>query len=125
MLAPVLTGGTNPDGSKAYVMEFALADMSTGRQLGTYVSGIPSTAIRMAADPAGNDVVISSTNQAAGTTVLTRISWTLDSNENPTFSVTTLNSAPPVGVYGVSLGILPNGKITVGQRQQHYVLANQ
>jgi hypothetical protein len=49
----------------------------------------------------------------------------LDASENPTFTVTALGSAPPTGVYGVSLGILPNGKISVGQRQQHYVLANQ
>ena len=115
-------------------MEFALLDMTSGsaRQLGTYVStGIPSTAIRMAADPSGNDVVIASTNQTAGTTVLTKISWTLDANENPTFRVTTLTSAPPTGVYGVSLGILPasavpNGNVLrVGQRQQHYALPNQ
>ena len=48
-----------------------------------------------------------------------------------TFVVTTLNSAPPVGVYGVSLGVLPsnlvpNGNvIRVGQREQHYALAEQ
>jgi hypothetical protein len=134
VLAPVLTGGNNPDGTPAYEMAFALVDMTSGnaRQLGTYLAtGIPSTAIRMAADPSGNDVVIASTNQAAGTTVLTKISWTLDVNENPTFSVTTLGSAPPTGVYGVSLGILPssvvpNGNVLrVGQREQHYALPNQ
>jgi len=134
VLAPVLTGGTNPDGTKAYSMEFALVDMAVGtmRQLGTYVTtSIPSTAIRMVADPSGNDVVIASTDQTAGKTVLTKVSWTLDSNENPTFTVTTLGSAPPIGVYGVSLGILPssvvpNGTtIRVGQRQQHFALANQ
>jgi hypothetical protein len=109
-------------------MELALVDMTVGtmRQLGTYVaSGIPSTAIRMAADPTGNDVIIASTNESAGTTILTKASWTLDANENPTFTVTTLNSAPPAGIYGVSLGVLPNGKISVGQRQQHVVLAAQ
>lgn len=134
VLAPVTTGGTNPDGTTAYVMEFALVDMTSGNmhQIGTYVStGIPSTAIRIAADPSGNDVVIASTNQATGTTLLTKISWTLDVNENPTFTLTPLVSAPPVGIYGVSLGILPssavpNGTvIRVGQRQQHYALPNQ
>jgi hypothetical protein len=128
VLAPVLTGGTNPDGTKAYAMQLALVDMTAGnmRQLGTYVSsGIPTTAIRMAADPSGNDVVISSTNHATGTTILTKVSWTLDSSENPTFTVTTLSSAPSTGIYGVSLGVLPNGTISVGQRQQHFVLAAQ
>jgi hypothetical protein len=142
VLAPVLTGGTNPDGSAAYEMQFALVDMTVGtmRQLGTYVSSttvngvttsIPSTAIRMVADPSGNDVVIASTDQTAGKTILTKVSWTLDSNENPTFTVTTLNAVPPVGVYGVSLGILPasvvpNGMtLRVGQRQQHFAFTNQ
>jgi hypothetical protein len=127
VLAPVATG-TNPDGSTAYTMELALVDMTVGtmRQLGTYVaSGIPSTAIRMVADPAGNDVIVASTNESTGTTSLTKVSWTLDSSENPTFTATALSSAPPAGIYGVSLGVLPNGKISVGQRQQHVVLAAQ
>jgi hypothetical protein len=135
VLAPVVTG-TNPDGSIAYNMELALLDMTAGsqRQLGTYVfsttvnnvtTTIPSTAIRVVADPAGNDVIVASTNESAGTTILTKIAWTLDSSENPTFTVTTLTSVPPVGIYGVSLGVLPNGKISVGQRQQHFVLADQ
>jgi hypothetical protein len=135
VLAPIVTG-TNPDGSTAYNVELALLDMTAGsmRQLGTYVfsttvnnvtTTIPSTAIRVAADPAGNDVIVASTNESAGTTILTKIAWTLDSSENPTFTVTTLNSVPPVGIYGVSLGVLPNGKISVGQRQQHFVLAAQ
>jgi hypothetical protein len=133
VLAPVVTG-TNPNDTMAYSMELALADMTTGnmRQLGTYVStGIPSTAIAMAADPSGNDVVISSTDQNTGTTILTEVSWTLDANENPTFTETTLTAAPPVGVYGVSLGILPgtlvpNGTtVRVGQREQHYAFTEQ
>jgi len=122
VMAPVLSGGNS------YNMEVALVDMTTGNmhQIGTYVSdAIPASAIRFAADPSGNDVVIASTNEAAGTTILTRVSWTLDASENPTFTVTTDASAPPIGVYGVSLGVLPNGKISVGQRQQHSVLANQ
>ncbi|MGA2896202.1 MAG: hypothetical protein ABSE27_01205 [Acidobacteriaceae bacterium] len=123
VMAPVLSGGNS------YNMEVALVDMTTGNmhQIGTYVSDakIPAGAIRFAADPSGNDVVIASTNEAAGTTILTRVSWTLDASENPTFTVTTDASAPPIGVYGVSLGILPNGKISAGQQQQHSVLANQ
>jgi hypothetical protein len=123
VMAPVLSGGNS------YIMEVALVDMTAGsmHQIGTYVSDakIPASAIRFAADPAGGDVVIASTNEAAGTTILTRVSWTLDASENPTFTVTTDTSTPPIGVYAVSLGILPNGKISVGQRQQHSVLANQ
>jgi hypothetical protein len=128
VFAPVITG-TNPDGGTDYDMQVALVDMTTGKmhQIGTYVSDaqIPASAIRFAADPAGNAVVIASTDDRMGTTSLVRISWTLDANENPTFTTTVLGSAPPTGVYGVSLGVLPNGKISVGQRQQHYVLADQ
>jgi hypothetical protein len=142
VLAPVVTG-TNPDGSPAYNVEFALLDMTAGnmRQLGTYVfsttvnnitTTIPSTAIRVAADPAGSDVIVASSNESTGTTILTKVSWTLNANGDPldsqgksTFVVATLNSTPPAGVYGVSLGVLPNGKISVGQRQQHFVLAAQ
>jgi len=128
VLAPVVTG-TNSDGSKNYSVEMALVDMTAGtmHQIGTYVSDskIPSTVIRIAADPAGGNVIIASTNEGTGTTNLVKVSWTMDSSENPTFTTTALSSAPPTGVYGVSLGVLPNGKISVGQRQQHYVLANQ
>lgn len=128
VLAPVVTG-TNPDGSKAFNIEMALVDGTSGsmRQLGTYVSDAkisPST-IRVAADPAGNAVVIASTNESTGTTSLVKVSWTLDASSNPTFTTVALASAPPVGIYGVSLGVLPSGQISVGQHQQHYVLAAQ
>jgi hypothetical protein len=128
VVAPVATG-TNPDGSTAYSMEIALVNATSGsmRQLGTYVSSalIPASVIRVVADPAGNAVILAATNESAGTTNLVRVSWTLDGSGNPTFTTTALASAPAVGVYGVSLGVLPNGKISIGQRQTHSLLPNQ
>lgn len=123
ILAPVVTG------TNSYSIEVALVDMTSGNmhQIGTYVSDakISANAIRFTADPAGGDVIIASTTENTGTTSLVKVSWALDSSENPTFTTTALASAPSVGIYGVSLGVLPSGKISIGQRQQHAVLANQ
>jgi hypothetical protein len=137
VIAPVVTG-TNPDGSTAWENQLALVDMSAGKQIGAYVgsavsngvtTNIPNTITAVASDNTGSAVYISAVDEAAGTTSLTEVSWTLNAGQ-PTFTITTLASSAdvPTGIYAAALDVLPNGQIIVAQRPsngEYYVLAAQ
>lgn len=116
MTGPVIDGSA----ASGYDVVAVVIDLAAMKVLGmTTVASqpIPATAMELTADPAGNAVVVDSADTKAGNSPVERISWNVDSLGTLTFNAAQqYTGGSPTGVYGVALGILPNGTVSVGQR---------
>ncbi len=136
VVAPYLTGGTNPDGSAAYAYAVALVDgtsmspiefvdAATQKPLGNFLTNalLSAKVERAVMAPDGTSIFVEVLDTDKGASNLIKIAWTSGSGSTVNVTVTDMGTVSPAGgFFGSSMVMDPNGKfIDLGMRQQPIV----